>query len=325
MYKKLLLSTIIFASIINAGEVSVFGAGNLESANPYGLTNTEKYILKNKKELGSIDTKVKSVKTNLELINERIDGIESLYEGDSQKLNQTVLKLNEFLKDFEVNRNNVQKNSEDIQNIKTVVDQFIQLNQENQQQQKENIEILKKALDDLTVLVNDINKKYVSDKELKSNMSQFLTQKDFEIFRKDLVKDLSNLAAKKVTSSKKINEKKSKKEIFNEAKEMFKNNHLTKSIPMWEYLIEVKYKPAESNYHLGEIWYFKKEYDKAISYFKTSAMLYDKGWWMPKLLLHSAISFEKKNDIDNAANFYNTLINMYPDSKEAAIAKENIK
>ena len=70
---------------------------------------------------------------------------------------------------------------------------------------------------------------------------------------------------------------------------------------------------------------YKKDYDKAISYFKTSAMLYDKGWWMPKLLLHSAMSFEQKNDIDNAANFYNTLINIYPDSKEAGIAKKNLK
>jgi TolA-binding protein len=93
---------------------------------------------------------------------------------------------------------------------------------------------------------------------------------------------------------------------------------------MFEYLVENRYKPAESNYILGQMWFVRKDYEKVIGYFKTSALLYDKGYWMPQLLLNSAISFQSTKDIDNASKFYNTLIQAYPDSKEAAEAKKLI-
>merc|ERR1711879_943659 len=116
-----------------------------------------------------------------------------------------------------------------------------------------------------------------------------------------------------------------KKAMINEAIRLFKKDYFTKAIPIFEELISVNYMPATSNYYLGEIWYYRKKYDDAIRHFKTSAMLHDKASYMPKLLLHSAISFEKTKDFSNAANFYSSLIDIYPDSKEAKTAtkKEN--
>ena len=115
---RLLLATLLISSTIaGANEVSAFGAGNLDSKNPYGLSSAEKNILKNKKTLGSIDSKVKDVKYNLESINERIDGLESIYEGDSQKLNESVLKINEIIKKVEENSTLTEKHSGDIEQI----------------------------------------------------------------------------------------------------------------------------------------------------------------------------------------------------------------
>ncbi len=105
--------------------------------------------------------------------------------------------------------------------------------------------------------------------------------------------------------------------FLDEAIALFKKDYFTKAIPMFEQLVASNYKPATSNFYLGEIWYYRKKYDDAISYFKTSAMLYDKASYMPKLLLHSAISFEKIKDFNNAATFYNSLIDIYPNSKES--------
>jgi TolA-binding protein len=105
---------------------------------------------------------------------------------------------------------------------------------------------------------------------------------------------------------------------------LFKKDYFTKAIPIFEELITLNYKPATSNYYLGEINYYRKKYADAISYFKTSAMLYDKSSYMPKLLLHSAISFEKIKDFSNAANFYSSLIDIYPDSREAKTATKNL-
>lgn len=54
-------------------------------------------------------------------------------------------------------------------------------------------------------------------------------------------------------------------------------------------------------------------------------MLYDEAQYIPKLLLHSAISFEKTKDKDNAINFYGTLVDAYPETEEAKVAQKNLK
>eukprot|EP01156_Anaeramoeba_ignava_P003501 Anaeramoba_ignava/a222902_30.p2 GENE.a222902_30~~a222902_30.p2 ORF type:complete len:159 (+),score=0.43 a222902_30:2-478(+) len=154
-------------------------------------------------------------------------------------------------------------------------------------------------------------------------MNQFITRAEFEAFKKSLGIQTSGKSTAK-SKSKKVLSQKDNGEILDEAIALFKKDYFTKAIPMFEHLVAENYKPATSNFYLGEMWYYRKKYDDAISYFKTSAMLYDKASYMPKLLLHSAISFEKIKDFSNAANFYNSLIDIYPDSKEAKVAVKNL-
>jgi TolA-binding protein len=54
-------------------------------------------------------------------------------------------------------------------------------------------------------------------------------------------------------------------------------------------------------------------------------MLNDEANYVPKLLLHSAISFEKLGDNENASNFYSTIIDVYDNTQEAKIAKKQLK
>jgi len=154
-------------------------------------------------------------------------------------------------------------------------------------------------------------------------MNQFITRAEFDALKKTLVAKTSK-KSKSLTKIKKISSLKNKKSTMDEAIKLFKKDYFSKAIPMFEELIAVNYKPARNNFYLGEIWYYRKKYDDAIRYFKTSAMLYDKADYMPKLLLHSAISFEQIKDFSNAANFYSSLIDIYPDSKEAKIATKNL-
>lgn len=316
---KHFISCLLLSTLAVANEVSVFGAGNLDSDKPYGLSSTEKHILKNKTELNSIDTKVKTVKSTIESLSQRIDGLESIYEGDSKKLNEAVLNLNTLLKNDELK-------STEIENIKKVTNQILTIQEENRKTNEENLNNLKKAIDELSKVVNSINGNYVSSTELKKNMEQFVTVKEFEALKKLVVKEESKLAAK-VTTKNDIDEKYrdlNNEQLLEKGKELFKIDYFTDAIPIFEYLITNHYKPAESNFYLGEMWYYRKQYSEAITYFKESAMLYDKASYMPKLLLHSAISFEKVNDLDNAASFYTTLINVYPNSKEAQTANKNL-
>ncbi|RXJ94923.1 hypothetical protein CRV00_06190 [Malaciobacter molluscorum] len=315
-------SIILLSSLAFANEVSVFGAGDLNTDKPYGLNKTEKYILKNKNDLGKIDTKFKGVKTTLESLSQRIDGIESIYEGDSKKLNDTVLNVNKIIKKLEETENISKKNTTDIENLKKVTSQLLTMQEDIQKENKKNLDTLKNAIDKLANEVNEINKKYVSVSELKSNMKQFVTLDEFNAFKKSLGQK-TNAKIKSSAKTKKLSFA-DKKKMLDEAKQLFKKDYFTKAIPMFEQLVELNYKPAESNYYLGEMWYYRDKYEKAIKYFKQSAVLYDKASWMPKLLLHSAISFEKIKDFSNASKFYGTLIDVYPSSKEAKIATKNI-
>ena len=156
---------------------------------------------------------------------------------------------------------------------------------------------------------------------MKTNMNQFVTRAEFEALKKAV--GVKTTSVKKEKKSTKIDIS-NKPGLSASAKENYKNRYFTKAIPKFEALVKANYKPAEGNYYLGEMWYVRKKYDLAISHFKKSAILYDQAAYMPTLLLHSAISFEKIKDKDNARSFYTTLIDLYPSSSESKTAQKNL-
>jgi len=326
---KYILSFLITSTIAVAQEVSVFGAGDLNAKNPYGLNSSEKYILKNQKKLNTLTSKVSDVKLLIDSLNKRIEGLESIYEGDSSKLNSTVLKMNEIMKKVELSSDMATKNSTDTEEIKNVSEQLLNMKEETDKEVKKSISTLKHAVSKLSKLVNKINSQYISENELKTNMNQFVTRAEFEALKKAVgVKSTST--SETSTSSISVEKKSKGIDLSNKpalsasAKEDYKKRFFTKAIPKFEALVEANYKPAEGNYYLAEMWYVRKKYDLAINHFKKSAILYDKAAYMPTLLLHSAISFEKIKDKENARSFYSTLIDLYPDSSESKVAKNNL-
>ena len=70
------------------------------------------------------------------------------------------------------------------------------------------------------------------------------------------------------------------------------------------------YKPAASNYYLGEIAYYTQQYEDAIFYYKKSAGLYDKAEYIDVLLLHTAISLERTGNKEQAKLFYQNIIDV---------------
>ena len=86
-----------------------------------------------------------------------------------------------------------------------------------------------------------------------------------------------------------------------------------------------RYKPAASNYYLGEIAYYTKQYSDAIFYFKKSAGLYDKASYIDTLLLHTAISLDNTGEKEQARVFYENIIENYPGKKTAKIAQDRVR
>jgi TolA-binding protein len=307
--KKIIPLLFVITSLTVAEEVSVYGASNQDSS--YGLSASEKHILKNQSNISNLSSKLEEINSLVKSINGRLEGLESTYEGDSRKLNDLSLKLNQS-SDLASNEQASNVNQSDLNSLKA-------------------------ALTKLTTIVNKINAEYVSSTELEKNMQQFVTREEFEAVKKAMgIKTPQGSSKTTVEAKEKIVDTTSavssvelktaddKIKFMADAKKDYDAKVYNSAIPKFEKLIEVNYKPAENNYYLGDMLFKRKKYDQAIVHFKKSAMLNDKASYMPTLLLNSAISFENTKDKDNAKNFYSTLIELYPNSQEAKTAKTNL-
>ena len=172
---------------------------------------------------------------------------------------------------------------------------------------------------ELGLMIDKINESYVSKEELQT-----------------LLKG-KKISSSKVSSSKKVikqeeprkaNEaftRKPTSKIYSEGVRLFIKHRYDEAQKRFAITDTKGYKPAASNYYLGEIAYYTKKYEDAIFYFKKSAGLYDQASYIDVLLLHTAISLEKTGDKSQAKSFYRNIIDNYPDKKSSGIAKKKLK
>jgi TolA-binding protein len=113
--------------------------------------------------------------------------------------------------------------------------------------------------------------------------------------------------------------------LYREGAQFFQKQQYKRAENRFKLMIKKGYKKASSNYYLGEIAYYTKSYSDAVHYYKKSAKLYDKASYIDILLLHTAVSLEKRGDRVEAKLFYETVINDYPDKKSSKIARKNLE
>lgn len=82
------------------------------------------------------------------------------------------------------------------------------------------------------------------------------------------------------------------------------------------------HRPAYTGFLLGQIAFAQKQYEEAINYYKDSATKYDKATYMPELMLNTAKSFIALKQWMNGNRFLESVVSLYPNSKEAAEAKK---
>ena len=288
--KKIITTWLIVTCSLLANEPSVYGAGNLDSVNPYGLTSSEKHILKNSDKVKDLAQGVGSVKMKLSQINENYEGLRSVTEAFGSKIAKIdkkilVLQENSANKDAKI-----VTLQEEIKSLKSYVNESRTLQDTNQEK-------IKLVLGELSSLIDSINNNYVS--------------------KESFTKLESKVA--KLNSSKKVSSvsKKSGATLLKEGIKLFNKKSYSESKIRFSQLLQKNYKPARSNYYLGEIAYFQKSYTIAIEHYKKSISLYDKADYMPALLYHTGISFSKLKKSAQATQFFDALKQSYPNSKEA--------
>jgi len=168
-------------------------------------------------------------------------------------------------------------------------------------------------LKELGIMIDKINEDYVSKTEFK----RALASKNIHALSKD--SKTKNIKSKAVLSDR------SAKSLYSEGVRNFVKKRYSEAKKRFIITDAKGYKPAASNYYLGEISYYTKKYEDAIFYFKKSAGLNDQASYIDTLLLHTAVSLEKNGETSQAKDFYENIISNYPNKKSATIAKQKIR
>lgn len=169
-----------------------------------------------------------------------------------------------------------------------------------------NTALLKK----LASMIDEINANYVTKAELEDALGKKSTLKP---------------SIKPSHTKNESLEGKSNAKLYSEGVRYFVKKRYDEAQKRFTITDTQRYKPAASNYYLGEIAYYTKKYEDAIFYFKKSAGIYDKASYIDTLLLHTAVSLEKSGDKGQARAFYENIIENYAGKKTAKIAKERLK
>jgi len=170
-------------------------------------------------------------------------------------------------------------------------------------------------LKELGTMIDKINDNYVSKEELQKAL-------------KSKGKYTPKVKEKTTTDESSSNESlvsRSTSKLYGEGVRLFVKKRYSEAKKRFNITDTKGYKPAASNYYLGEIAYYTKKYEDAIFYFKKSAGLYDQASYIDVLLLHTAISLEKSGDKAQARAFYENIVENYQGKKSAKIAKEKLK
>ena len=300
------MGVMISTSLLFSNEPSVYGAGDIDVASPYGLTSTEKNVISNRKQIQQLRNQVSEHQS-------RISGLTTVIDG----LNKQVLDLKEQLQekrkvdarqdeDFKKQEEDSKKTYTLLLELGKMIDQINNsyvtkedLSRLQTQQAQQQVPIAREY--DTTNTNTDTNNGMIIDGRDNYDSS---TQQDSVTQQNSGSVDISD--------------------TYREAVQAFSHKSYNTATEKFKESISQNYKLAPSNYYLGEIAYYTADYYSAIAYYKKSALLYNKASYMKILYLHTAISLSKTGQNDQARGFFRYVVDNYPNTKSAEIAQKNL-
>lgn len=305
--------------------LSLLAVGSLLYAEPSAFETQSGATKKDIKSLKDTSLNLSSllldVQSRLESLEQVQYGLQSLYDAQNQKIQKLSNDLESQNIYAQETRSKLEILSEQVEQMKST-----------QKRYGENLQGFVKLLDGLGEKIKELS-------SVSSNLNDLILrefasvreelQKQAEVILKDQenIQKLSLEIEKLYEDRKKIQERNAfknpnkKAEVLKEAKKMYADKQFEDSRVRFAWLLEQGYQKAESNYYLGQIAFAQNKYEEAIYYYKESAVANDKASYMPTLMLHTIKSFQALKDEDSAKKFIESLLALYPNSKEAKEAK----
>ena len=208
---------------------------------------------------------------------------------------------------------------EEIDGLRSIIEGLNRTVGQLQQKQSGNGD--KKLLTDIANLIDKINQNYVSKSELeralKSARSSSLSSTTKKVTPKPKPKPKPASKASGLAGA-------SSSALYSKGVRLVTKKRYTEAKKRFDILAERHYKKAATHFYLGEIAYRTGKYSQAVDEYKTSAELNENAAYMDRLLLHTGIAMEKSGDKGQAKRFFQAIVDGYPNTTSARIAKKHL-
>ncbi len=209
---------------------------------------------------------------------------------------------------------------QEVEGLKSIVEGLsISLNQAQQKEAASGNRSDPKLLQDLSAMIDRINSNYVSKSALQKALKSGKVAQN-----SSRPKPVPKVQSKKETTSKGRLEKADSSALYSRGVRLVKKKKYSMAKQRFDILQKRGYKKASTHFYLGEIAYRTKNYADAIAYYKTSAGANENANYMDTLLLHTGIALEKKGDRSQAKRFFQAIVDGYPDTGSAKVAKKHL-
>lgn len=262
-----------------------------------------------KKELKTLQSTNKNLENLAIDYSARIQTLEQSIDGMQSVLDGQALRIKSLL-------DTIGKQETSIQSLQSSLDyqgELVKQHSATIADMQKAIDQLNAKLSDLTTLTTKLNQEILAELRAESSGQSKSSSKSQT--------DKPSTKQADTGSQAEAFTKLSYKEVFDEARKLYKEKKLLESKKRYEWLVQRNYRPATSLYMLGEIEYQRGKFAEAIGFYKKSASIDDKASYMPILLWHTAWAFRYSKDMDNYNKFLDSLIRLYPESEQGKKAK----
>ncbi len=230
--------------------------------------------------------------------------------GSTKQNKNAILSLQEELAQLK----------QEVEGLKSIVEGLsITLNQAQQKEASSGSRSDAKLLQDLSAMIDRINSNYVSKSALKKALKSGKIATG-----SNKAKPASKEQPHKKEKPKSRLEKADSSALYSRGVRLVKKKKYSMAKLRFDILQKRRYKKASTHFYLGEIAYRTKHYADAIAYYKTSAGADENANYMDTLLLHTGIALEKRGDKSQAKRFFQAIVDGYPDTGSAKVAKKHL-
>lgn len=305
--------TLIILPLLLAAETSVFDNKGIESKKKYGFSETEEFIYTNKKDIDF-------VKSRLYRLEEGLKSSQSSQEGLLPIVQNNSKTVSEISKQVDALSNKSEKQEQLIKNIELQMADFalalekiksdLQIQQTFNKTAEQNDKLFETKMQELIKKLEKLETVAVSkggyEKTIKNIINELAATKE----------EVAKLTQTVKFSKPEAYFKEQKpEEIFKEAVAFLRKNSFDEARVRLFYLLNnTDYHKGIVLFNIGEVEYKQGRFKSAIESFKASGKEDKKASYMPVLLYHTGVSYEKLKDTKTALQYYKILIKSYPKS-----------